>query len=173
MQSWNNLILVFLIVNEESPWKQNWELQAVTIYIVTSVKEGNPKSQHPTPLLIPMKSPRWVEVHKSDFVMFRPVLGSSSNFNGIVHSGSSNTQQTKNHQFWFLEQILKSKNCQFCYLKTLKELTVFMKETATSWWFAGRFFDFFIFLRPTVICQYKSFWIFWEPVGKWVLYSSW
>jgi hypothetical protein len=60
--------------------EQNWELQAVTIYIVTSVKEGNPKSQHPTPLLIPMKSPQWVEVHKSDFVMLRPVLGGSLNF---------------------------------------------------------------------------------------------
>jgi hypothetical protein len=72
--------------------KQNWELQAVTIYIVTSAKEGNPKSQHLTPLLIPMTSPQWVEMHESDFVMFRPVLGSSLN-----------TPQTKNHQFWFLE----------------------------------------------------------------------
>ncbi len=60
--------------------KQNWELQAVTTYIVTYIKEGNPKSQHPTPLLIPMKSPQWVEAHGSDFVMFSPVLGSSLNF---------------------------------------------------------------------------------------------
>lgn len=88
---------------KKSLGKQNWELQAVTIYIVTSVKEGNPKSQHPTPLLIPMTSPQWVEVRESDFVMFRPVLGSSLNFKGIIHSGSLNTPQTKNHQFWFLE----------------------------------------------------------------------